>query len=127
MITIFKTGEFDYSDMDDVDLKKKPVKYNVNDLLDVASRTARVNITDGHSKEVIGVMSNFIVEDGLLKADEPNNLELKGMGFSPVFNESMISSTSSTILCGVIDCITLYLCSSNIRQATITSCSSISK
>ena len=90
MITIFKTGEFDYSDMDDVDLKKKPVKYNVNDLLDVASRTARVNITDEHSKEVIGVMSNFIVEDGLLKADEPNNLELKGMGFSPVFNFDLI-------------------------------------
>ena len=76
--------------MDDVDLKKKPVKYNVNDLLDVASRTARVNITDEHSKEVIGVMSNFIVEDGLLKADEPNNLELKGMGFSPVFNFDLI-------------------------------------
>ena len=90
MITIFKTGEFDYSDMDDVDLKKKPVKYNVNDLLDVASRTARVNITDEHSNEVIGVMSNFIVEDGLLKADEPNNLELKGMGFSPVFNFDLI-------------------------------------
>ena len=90
MITIFKTGEFDYSDMDDVDLKKKPVKYNVNDLLNVASRTARVNITDEHSNEVIGVMSNFIVEDGLLKADEPNNLELKGMGFSPVFNFDLI-------------------------------------
>ena len=35
-------------------------------------------------------MSNFIVEDGLLKADEPNNLELKGMGFSPVFNFDLI-------------------------------------
>lgn len=90
MITIFKTGEFDYSDIDDVDLKDKPVKYNVNDLLDVASRTARVNITKEHSDEVIGVMSNFIVEDGLLKADEPNNLELKGMGFSPVFNFDLI-------------------------------------
>lgn len=90
MITIFKTGEFDYSDMDDWDLKKKPVKYNVNDLLDVASRTARVNITNEHDNEVIGVMSNFIVEDGLLKADEPNNLNLSGMGFSPVFNFDLI-------------------------------------
>ena len=35
-------------------------------------------------------MSNFIVEDGLLKADEPKNLELKGMGFSPVFNFDLI-------------------------------------
>ena len=90
MITIFKTGEFDYSDMDDWDLKEKPVKYNVNDLLDVASRTARVNITNEHDNEVIGVMSNFIVEDGLLKADEPNNLNLSGMGFSPVFNFDLI-------------------------------------
>ena len=85
MITIFNTGEFDYSDID-ADELDKPVRYNVNDLINVASRTARVNITREHSDEVIGEMSNFIVEDGLLKADEPNNLELKGMGFSPVFS-----------------------------------------
>ena len=85
MISIFNTGEFDYSDVDAEELDK-PVRYNVNDLITVASRTARVNITREHSDEVIGEMSNFIVEDGLLKADEPNNLELKGMGFSPVFS-----------------------------------------
>lgn len=90
MITIFNTGEFDYSDMDDLDLKNKPVRYNVNDLINVASRTAKVDITDEHTNEVIGEMSNFIVEDGLLKADEPNNLELKGMGFSPVFSFDLI-------------------------------------
>ncbi|MBP5421648.1 MAG: hypothetical protein J6Y78_04300 [Paludibacteraceae bacterium] len=85
MITIFNTGEFDYSDIDAEELDK-PVRYDVNDLITVASRTARVNITDEHNDEVIGEMSNFIVEDGMLKADEPNNLELKGMGFSPVFS-----------------------------------------
>lgn len=85
MITIFNTGEFDYSDLEMEELDK-PVRYNINDLIDVASRTARVNITKEHTDEVIGEMSNFIVEDGLLKADEPNNLELKGMGFSPVFS-----------------------------------------
>ena len=90
MITIFNTGEFDYSDMDDMDLKNKPVKYDINDLIQVASRTAKVNITNEHTNEVIGEMSNFIVEDGLLKAEEPNNLELKGMGFSPVFNFDLI-------------------------------------
>ena len=84
MITIFNTGEFDYSDIEEEKLDK-PVKYDINDLIDVASRTARVDITKEHEDEVIGEMSNFIVEDGLLKADEPNNLELKGMGFSPVF------------------------------------------
>ena len=89
MITIFNTGEFDYSDLELEELDK-PVRYNVNDLIAVASRTARVNITDEHEKEVIGEMSNFIVEDGMLKADEPNNLELKGMGFSPVFNFDLV-------------------------------------
>ena len=81
MITIFKTGDFNYKDAG-ID---KPVRYNVQNLIDVASRTPNVNITKEHSDEVLGVMSNFIVEDGLLKAEEPNNLELKGMGFSPVF------------------------------------------
>lgn len=80
MITIFNTGEFDYSDAG-ID---KPVKYTVENLIEVASRTPRMSITKEHSKEVIGEMSNFVVEDGMLKADEPN-LELKGMGFSPVF------------------------------------------
>ena len=90
MITIFNTGEFDYSDLDDEVLKGKPVRYDINDLITVASRTATVNITDEHSKEVIGEMSNFIVEDGMLKANEPNGLELKGMGFSPVFEFDLI-------------------------------------
>ena len=85
MITIFNTGEFDYSDIDAEELDK-PVRYDINDLINVASRTARVNITKEHENEVIGEMSNFIVKDGMLMADEPNNLNLKGMGFSPVFS-----------------------------------------
>ena len=86
IITIFKTGDFNYVDAG-ID---KPVRYNVQNLIDVASRTPNVNITKEHSNEVLGVMSNFIVEDGLLKAEEPNNLELKGMGFSPVFEFDLI-------------------------------------
>lgn len=86
MITIFRTGEFNYEDAG-ID---KPVRYDVNDLIEVASRTPNVNITKEHSKEILGVMSNFIVEDGLLKAEEPNNLELKGMGFSPVFEFDLV-------------------------------------
>ena len=88
IITIFKTGEFDYSDIDSK--LDKPVKYSIDNLLEVASRTSKVNVTNEHENDVIGEMSNFIVEDGLLKADEPNNLELKGMGFSPVFNFDLI-------------------------------------
>ena len=88
IITIFRTGDFDYSDVDPS--LKKPVRYTVNDLIEVASRTSKINVTNEHEKDVISEMSNFIVEDGLLKADEPNNLELKGMGFSPVFNFDLI-------------------------------------
>ena len=81
MITIFKTGEYDYSDVG-ID---KPVRYNMENLIEVASRVPKVDLTKEHTDEVIGEISNFIVQDGLLKAEEPNGLEMKGMGFSPVF------------------------------------------
>ena len=86
MITIFRTGEFDYSDAG-ID---KPVRYNTNNLIEVASRTSKINVTREHSDEVIGAMSNFIVKDGMLMADEPSDIELKNMGFSPVFNFDLI-------------------------------------
>ena len=88
IITIFKTGDFDYSDVDPS--LDKPVRYSIDNLMEVASRTSKINVTDEHESNVISQMSNFIVEDGLLKADEPNNLDLKGMGFSPVFNFDLI-------------------------------------
>ena len=46
MITIFRTGDFDYTDLPNWELKDKPVRYNVNNLLEVASRTAKVDITE---------------------------------------------------------------------------------
>jgi len=86
LITIFNTGEYNYEDSK-ID---KPVRYNVQNLIDVASRTSSIDVTKEHTDEVLSTMSNFIVKDGLLMADEPNNLELKGMGFSPVFNFDLI-------------------------------------
>lgn len=86
MITIFKTGEFDYKDIG-ID---KPVKYTMDNLIEVASRTSKIDVTEEHSKNIISEMSNFIIKDGMLMAEEPNNLELKGMGFSPVFNFDLI-------------------------------------
>ena len=88
MITVFRTGEFDYSD-DDPTIDK-PVRYNVDNLIEVASRTSKIDVTDEHTKDIVSSMSNFIVKDGMLMADEPNNLELKGMGFSPVFNFDLV-------------------------------------
>ena len=81
MITIFKTGLFDYSDLG----LEKPVKFTVNDLMEIASRNAHADVTMEHSDEIIGSISNFIVDKGLLKTDEPVDLDLKGMGLSPLF------------------------------------------
>lgn len=86
MITIFQTGEFDYTDIG-ID---KPVVYTMDNLKEVASRTSKIDVTEEHSNNVISYMSNFIIKDGMLMAEEPNNLELKGMGFSPVFNFDLI-------------------------------------
>lgn len=86
MITIFKTGEFDYTDIG-ID---KPVRYTMENLIEVASRTSKIDVTEEHSKNVISEMSNFIIKDGMLMAEEPNNLKLEGMGFSPVFNYDLI-------------------------------------
>lgn len=87
-IDLWKTGDVWYPD--DEEIKDKPVRYNMSSLIEIASRTGRVNITREHENDVLGEMSNFIVEDGLLKADKPNNLELKDMGFSPVFTFDLI-------------------------------------
>lgn len=89
MITIFKTGEIKYPES-----LNKPVKYDIDFLKNIASSTASVKITRGHSGDVLGTLSNFVVEDGCLKADEPEGFELKGMGFSPVFEYDLLEYDS---------------------------------
>lgn len=89
MITIFKTGEIKYPES-----LNKPVKYDIDFLKSIASSTASAKITREHSDDVLGVLSNFVVEDGCLKADEPEGLELKGMGFSPVFEFDLMEYDS---------------------------------
>lgn len=86
MITIFNTGSYDYKDSG-ID---KPVKYSIENLIEVASRTSSIDITKEHTNEVIGSMSNFVVKDGLLQAEEPDGLDLSGKGFSPVFDFDLV-------------------------------------
>lgn len=81
MIPIFKTGLFDYTDLG----IEKPVKFTVNDLMEIASRNASSDVTVEHTDEVISTVSNFIVDKGLLMTDKPDDLDLKGMGLSPLF------------------------------------------
>lgn len=79
IITIFKAGEYDYSDLG----INKPVHITVENLLEIASKTAKSDITMEHSKEILGVMDNFVVNGNELQANKPMNLELKDKGFSP--------------------------------------------
>lgn len=81
MIKIFKVGDVEYPEN-----LNKPVRYDVDFLKSIASSTSSAQITREHSDEVIGALSNFVVEDGYLLCEEPEGLELKGMGFSPVFD-----------------------------------------
>ena len=86
MITIFRPQDLEYPDAG----LKKPVRYTVKDLENVAKKTSAINITDEHSSKVLGVLSNFIVEDGVLKADAPEGFDLNGMGLSPVFDTELV-------------------------------------
>lgn len=79
MITIFKAGEYDYSDLG----INKPVHITVDNLLEIASKTAKSDITMEHSKEILGVMDNFVVNGSELQANRPDGIELKDKGFSP--------------------------------------------
>ncbi len=81
MIPIFKTGLFDYTDLG----IEKPVKFTVNDLMEIASRNASSDVTVEHTNKVISTISNFIVDNGLLMTNKPDDLDLKGMGLSPLF------------------------------------------
>lgn len=86
MIDIFKTGDLNYADAG----LDKPVRYTVDVLKKIASETSTVNITDEHTNKILGSLSNFIVEDGVLKAETPSDFDLKGFGFSPVFDCELI-------------------------------------
>lgn len=85
MINIFKAGDISYPEK-----LNKPVRYDSKFLKDIASKTVSIKITNEHSNEVIGVLENFIYENGYLKANEPDGIELKGMGFSPVFDCDLV-------------------------------------
>jgi 3-oxoacyl-(acyl-carrier-protein) synthase len=59
LITIFKTGDFDYSDVDPS--LTKPVRYTINDLMEVASRTSKINVTNKiiHERPEIILSNSF--------------------------------------------------------------------
>lgn len=86
MIPIFKIGDVNYSDKG----LDKPVRFTAKDLQTVASKTSDIRITEEHKDVGLGVLSNFVVKDGCLMADEPDGFDLNGMGLSPVFNTELV-------------------------------------
>lgn len=81
MIQIFKTGLIEYPD----DVADKPVKYSEDDLKAVAQSTSMVDLTREHTDEKIGTLKNFVCKDGYLYCDEPDGVDIEGLGISPSF------------------------------------------
>lgn len=81
MIELFKTGFITYPE----EIADKPVKYTEEDLKAVAFSTSQAKLKREHTDEVIGTLENFIYKDGFLYVNEPEGIDLKGMGLSPSF------------------------------------------
>lgn len=85
-IEIWYTGLIDY---EDVGLDKK-VLYSDEFLQKIANDTERVDVTDEHSNSILGSLSNFKYEDGVLYANKPSEIDIAGNGFSPVFDCDLV-------------------------------------
>ena len=85
-IEIWHTGLIDY---EDVGLDKK-VLYSDEFLQKIANDTERVDVTDEHSNSILGSLSNFKYEDGVLYANKPSDIDIDGNGFSPVFDCDLV-------------------------------------
>ena len=86
MIKVWQMGMYNYTDIG----LDKPVIYNETFLEQLASDTEKVDVTREHSDEIIGSLSNFKYEDGVLYADAPSGLDITGNGLSPVFNCDLV-------------------------------------
>lgn len=85
-IKVWQMGMYNYTDIG----LDKPVMYKEKFLEQLANDTERVDVTREHSDEIIGSLSNFKYEDGVLYADAPSGLDITGNGLSPVFNCDLV-------------------------------------
>lgn len=79
LIPIWHTGFVNYEN------DEKPVKFTEKFLQDIADNTDKVDITEEHSDKIIGSLSNFKYEDGVLYAEKPSDIDISGRGLSPLF------------------------------------------
>ena len=85
-IKVWQMGMYNYTDIG----LDKPVMYKEKFLEQLANDTERVDVTREHSDEIIGSLSNFKYEDGVLYADAPQGIDITGNGLSPVFNCDLV-------------------------------------
>lgn len=85
-IKVWQMGMYNYTDIG----LDKPVMYKENFLKQIASDTQSVDVTDEHSNSILGSLSNFKYEDGVLYANKPSDIDITGNGFSPVFNCDLV-------------------------------------
>ena len=81
LIELWHTGQVNYNDIG----LDKPVMFNEEFLQRIANDTITVDVTDEHSDNVIGSLSNFQCKDGVLYAEKPSDIDITGNGLSPVF------------------------------------------
>lgn len=86
LIELWHTGTMDY---DDVGLDK-PVLFNELFLQTIANDTQSVDVTEEHSNNIIGSLSNFKYVDGKLYCEKPSDIDITGNGLSPVFELDLV-------------------------------------
>lgn len=86
LIELWQVGTISYSDVG----LDKPVRYDESFLKSIANDTQSVDVTDEHSDNVIGSLSNFKYSDGKLYCEKPSELDISGNGLSPVFNCDLV-------------------------------------
>ena len=85
-IKIWQMGLIDYDDSG----LDKPVMFKEDFLQKIADDTEMVDVTKEHSDEIIGSLSNFKYENGVLYAEKPSELDITGNGLSPVFELDLV-------------------------------------
>ena len=90
MIELWHTGMMYYTDIG----LEKPVKFTEEFLQTIANDTENVDVTDEHSNDIIGSISQLKCEDGVLYGETSSELDLTGKGLSPVFNCDFVDKGS---------------------------------
>ena len=89
MIELWQTGTMNYDDLG----LDKPVLFNDVFLQTIANDTQSVDVTEKHSNNIIGSLSNFKYADGKLYCEKPSDIDITGNGLIS-FNESILRTNT---------------------------------